>query len=52
MGIAAATGAGIELPVLSPEESATKLMGVIDGASKEETSGKLIDVITGETIVW
>jgi len=52
MGIAAATAAGIDMPPTSPEESATKLLEVIDSATREATAGKLIDVITGEEYLW
>ena len=52
MGVAAAHAAGIDLPATSAKESATKLLKVIDSATREKTSGKFIDVITGEEYLW
>ncbi|KAF2685007.1 NAD(P)-binding protein [Lentithecium fluviatile CBS 122367] len=52
MGVAAANAAGIDLPATSAEESATKLLEVIDSATREATSRKLIDIITGEEYLW
>lgn len=52
MGVAAANAAGIDLPATTSEESAAKLLETIDSATRETTSGKLIDIITGETIPW
>ncbi|KAF9733998.1 hypothetical protein PMIN06_005171 [Paraphaeosphaeria minitans] len=52
MGIAAATGAGIALPETSGDESADKIIGVIKSATRESTSGKFLDVDTGEEIPW
>ncbi|KAF1994525.1 NAD(P)-binding protein, partial [Amniculicola lignicola CBS 123094] len=52
MGIAAATGAGIALPVTSGEESAKKIINLITSATRESTSGKFIDVDTREEIPW
>jgi hypothetical protein len=52
MGIAAAEAAGLDLPVTSPKESATKLLEFIDSATREKTSGKLLDIMTGEEYHW
>ena len=52
MGIAAATGAGIDLPVTSSEESARKMIDLIDYATKEKISGRFIDVDKKEEIPW
>ena len=52
MGVAAANAAGIDLPPTSAEESATKLLEVIDSATREKTSGKFIDVVTGDEYLW
>jgi len=52
MGIAAATGAGIALPATSGEESASKIIDIINSATRESTSGKFLDVDTREEIPW
>jgi len=52
MGIAAATGAGIDLPETSGDESADKIIDVISSATRESTSGKFLDVDTREEIPW
>ncbi|OKL62370.1 hypothetical protein UA08_02262 [Talaromyces atroroseus] len=52
MGIAAANAIGLDMPPTTPEESATKLLEVIDSATREKTSGKLLDIITGEEYLW
>jgi hypothetical protein len=52
MGIAAATGAGIDLPITTGDESAKKIIDVITSATRETTSGKFLDVDTGEEIPW
>jgi hypothetical protein len=52
MGIAAATGAGIDLPETSGGESAKKIMEVISSATRESMSGKFLDVDTREEIPW
>ena len=52
MGIAAATGAGIDLPETSAGESANKIIDVINSATRESSSGKFIDVDTREEIPW
>jgi hypothetical protein len=52
MGIAAATGAGIDLPETSSNESADKIIDLIDSATRGTTSGKFIDVDTREEIPW
>jgi hypothetical protein len=52
MGIEAATGAGIDMPATSSEESASKLMEMIDSATREKTSGKLLDSMTGHNYLW
>ena len=40
MGIAAATGAGIDLPETSSGESADKIIDLIDLATRESTSAR------------
>lgn len=52
MGIAAATGAGIDLPVTSSEESANKIKDLISSATRESLSGKFLDADTREEIPW
>jgi hypothetical protein len=52
MGIAAATGAGIDLPETSDAEAANKIIDVISSATRESTSGKFLDVDTREVIPW
>lgn len=52
MGIEAATGAGIDLPVTSSEESANNIIDLISLATRESLSGKFIDVDTREEIPW
>jgi hypothetical protein len=52
MGIAAATGAGIDLPVTSGEESANKIIDLISSATRESLSGKFLDVDTRGEIPW
>ncbi|KFY85769.1 hypothetical protein V500_08138 [Pseudogymnoascus sp. VKM F-4518 (FW-2643)] len=52
MGIAAATGAGIDLPVTSGEENANKIIDLISSATRERLSGKFLDVDTREEIPW
>ncbi|KFY98389.1 hypothetical protein V500_01680 [Pseudogymnoascus sp. VKM F-4518 (FW-2643)] len=52
MGIAAATGAGIDLPVTKGEESAKNIIDLISSATRETLSGKFIDVDTREEIPW
>ena len=52
MGIAAATGAGIDLPETSSGESANRIMELINSATRGKTSGKFIDVDTREQVPW
>ncbi|KAF1831887.1 NAD(P)-binding protein [Decorospora gaudefroyi] len=52
MGIAAAIGAGIDLPETSGAKSARKIIDVISSATRESTSGKFLDVDTREEIPW
>ena len=52
MGIAAATGAGIDLPVTSGEESANKIIDLISLATRETLSGKFLDADTRKEIPW
>jgi hypothetical protein len=52
MGIAAATGAGIDLTETSSGESADKIIDIIDSATRDSTSGKFIDVDKREEIPW
>jgi hypothetical protein len=52
MGVTAAKAAGIDLPATSAEESASKIIELIDSAKKETVSGKFIDVITGDEMPW
>jgi hypothetical protein len=51
-GIAAATGAGIDLPDTWSGESADKIIDLIDFATRESTSGKFIDVDTHDEFPW
>ncbi|KAG9197330.1 hypothetical protein G6514_001853 [Epicoccum nigrum] len=52
MGIAAATGAGIDLPETSSGESANRITDLIGSATRWSTSGKFLDVDTREEIPW
>ncbi|KAF3005604.1 hypothetical protein E8E13_001969 [Curvularia kusanoi] len=52
MGIAAATGAGIDLPETLNDHSAGKIVNLISSATREGVSGKFFDVDTGEDIPW
>jgi len=52
MGIAAATGAGIDLPETSSDDSARKIIDLIKSATRESTSGKFFDVDTREELPW
>jgi hypothetical protein len=52
MGIAAATGAGIDLPETSSDQSAGNIIDLINSATRESASGKFFDVDTREKIPW
>jgi hypothetical protein len=52
MGMEAARLGGIDDPVTTSQESTAKIMEVIDGATREKTAGKFIDVMTGEVYLW
>ncbi|KAF2754519.1 NAD(P)-binding protein [Pseudovirgaria hyperparasitica] len=52
MGVAAAKGAGIDMPATTAKESAAKLLEVIDSAQREREGAKLIDIMTHEEISW
>ncbi|KAI1765519.1 NAD(P)-binding protein [Hypoxylon sp. FL1150] len=52
MGIKAAQDAGIDGPPTTAQESAAKILEVIDAATPEKTGGKFIDTMTGEVYRW
>ncbi|KAI0176929.1 hypothetical protein BJ166DRAFT_10807 [Pestalotiopsis sp. NC0098] len=52
MGSKTAKYLGLEKAPWTPEQSAEKLMGIIDQASREKYSGKFINAINGEELPW
>ncbi|KAI1169860.1 NAD(P)-binding protein [Nemania sp. FL0916] len=52
MGVEAARLEGRDRPPVDPRDSAARIIRVIDGATKEEIGGKLVDVTTGEVYPW
>ncbi|RYP51213.1 hypothetical protein DL768_003419 [Monosporascus sp. mg162] len=52
MGNAAAKAGGLEKPPTTAEESSTRLLQLIDTATRESMSGKFVDVMTGEEYLF
>ncbi|ETS73366.1 hypothetical protein PFICI_14971 [Pestalotiopsis fici W106-1] len=52
MGSKTAKFLGLERAPWTPEQSAEKIMGIIDQASREKYSGKFINAITGDELPW
>ncbi|KAF7538958.1 hypothetical protein G7054_g2540 [Neopestalotiopsis clavispora] len=52
MGSKTAKFLGLERAPWTPEQSAEKIMAIIDQASREKYSGKFINAITGDELPW
>ncbi|KAK6194170.1 NAD-dependent histone deacetylase sir2 [Pestalotiopsis sp. IQ-011] len=52
MGSKTAKYLGLEKAPWTPKQSAEKLMGIIDQASREKYSGKFVNAINGDELPW
>ncbi|PYH87333.1 hypothetical protein BO71DRAFT_489652 [Aspergillus ellipticus CBS 707.79] len=52
MGNMGAQRAGMEKAPTTTEEAAEKMIATIDGATREDTSGRFISVIEGTELPW